>query len=279
MCGIAGYNLTVKDARRIDGPRLAGALLRQIQKRGRDATGAAWGDAEGVWYDKAPVPGAQYAATRLQVSPLSRNAILHTRFATGGWKARPAVNENNHPFHFPGVTGIHNGVLWNPDDLWEMAGRAPSVATDSAALFAALSWRDGTRTAVLREVLGDASVAWIETEHPDRTYLARLSGRPLAVGRTPGGSFLWASTKPLLQAAAADARVRLQSLRDVPEWTYLVLEDGRLRRCERLASGHSAVLWAAGRRQEMARQRPVAPVTVSRNGSRTVNPALRLGAV
>jgi glucosamine 6-phosphate synthetase-like amidotransferase/phosphosugar isomerase protein len=264
MCGIAGMSLSPRDQGQVNVPRLASAMLRAIEARGRHATGVAYNDNEGsVWYDKAPMPGSRYAATRLSVSPLSTNVVLHTRYATGGWAARPEVNENNHPFALPGVTGIHNGVLRNPEALFSLAGVRPSTGTDSEALFAALAYRSSTRADVLRRVDGDASVAWIETDYPDRLYLARLEGRPLAVARTPRGSTLFASTVGLLVKAAREAGVRLGKVYDVPEWTYLVIDSGRFRRVDRLQPIVTTLV-----------RHDAAEVPVP---SRAVNPALRLG--
>jgi glutamine phosphoribosylpyrophosphate amidotransferase len=257
-------SISEADATTLDVVSLATAMLDGIQSRGMHATGVAWGDAEGVWWDKAAMPGGEYARTRMPLSPLATTVILHTRYATGGWEARPSVNENNHPFALPGVTGTHNGVLWNPEELYALVGAEPEVPTDSAALFAALAYRpEGmNRVDVLRQVAGDAAVAWIETEHPGRLYLARLSGRPLAVARTSGGSLVYASTKPLLLGACRTAGVEVRDANEVPEWSYAVIEGGRPTRVDRIRpEADRAPLYRTPRRADL----------------RAVNPRLRLG--
>lgn len=236
MCGIGGMNLTTKDLKgsmSLDVMRLSHELLLDLEHRGPHATGAAWSDAEGVWYDKAPERARQYVK-HLPISPLSRNVILHTRYATGGWAATPKVNDNNHPFSLPGVTGVHNGVLRNHEQMWKGLPIGPETGTDSEVIFAALAYRTGSRCEVLRQIRGDASIAWIETEHPDRLYLARLEGRPLAVARTEAGGVVWASTAAILKSASAAADVPLYKIRNVPEWTYLVIQNGRIRRVDRI---------------------------------------------
>lgn len=221
MCGIAGYNLNPSD--KIDAPGLARWLLRRIETRGRDAAGAAWSDADGVYYDKAPLTGTVFA-NRVPLSPLSRNVILHTRWATGG---DPKDNRNNHPFALPGITGIHNGVL---DHGWQRTfrdlGVKPESETDSESIFALLAHSGLAPQIALSQVRGDASVAWIDSDEPETLHLARLNGRPLAIGQTVGGSLVFASTIELLRQACAAAGVRLDGTENVPEWTYLTVRDG-----------------------------------------------------
>lgn len=261
MCRIAGFSLHPDDD--LDAVLLARQMLLACEHLGPDATGAAWHDPDGTWYDRAPVRARHYV-DRLPMSPLATTAILHTRYATGGHAARPELNRNNHPFPLPGVTGIHNGVITNPGWLHGLYGTTPTAATDSEALFAALSARpDGaTRADVLREVEGDAAVAWLETEFPTRLYLARLEGRPVAVAHTEGKSLLFASTAAILTEAArkAEVRLRMQTIRTLPEWTYLVVEGGTIRRVDRLQPERQP-LWD----------------TAAALPNRRVDPALRLG--
>lgn len=225
MCGVAG--LSKADGDTFDVVKLARELILGIEHRGRDASGVGWTDAEGTWYDRQPVTASKYVG-RMPLNPLATTVILHTRMATGGTAARPEINENNHPFPMPGVLGIHNGILWNDAELWETAGVKPTCATDSAALFAALAHRGDTRrTDVLRKVKGDAALAWIECDLPDRLFLARLESRPLVLMETEGGSVLFASTEAVIRQAArkCDVKLRPKAIH-IPEWTYLVVRRG-----------------------------------------------------
>lgn len=234
MCGIGGMNLNDRDAKTLDVHRLARCLAFDLEVRGYDATGCVWADPDGIWYDKAPVQARHYV-NRMPITPGTTNAVIHTRWATGGDAASPEDNNNNHPFALPGVTGVHNGVIDNVADLYDLAGAEPTTGTDSEAVFAALAYREGmTRREVLELVEGAASVAWVESTHPRRTYLARLSGRPLAIGHTPRGSMVWASTPVILRSACRSAGVEIREVRMVPEWTYLVLDSGNVRRWDRM---------------------------------------------
>lgn len=225
MCGIAGLSKTDTD-RTLDTVNLSRCLLRAIEARGRHAAGAAWTEEGDVWWDKAPVPGSAYAK-RLPMGPLATTAILHTRFAT---KGDPKDNGNNHPFSLPGITGIHNGCLTNDAVIFNMLGveRTAPGKTDSEAIFALLAHRHPSlsRADALGLVEGDAAVAWIETSDPDRLHLARLVGRPLAIGETVRGSLVFASTETLLRLACATAGVRLNEVWDVPTMTYVTAVNG-----------------------------------------------------
>lgn len=228
MCGIAGFSIAEEAT--FDPVPLARHLLTAIETRGRHAAGAGWTDGEGVWWDKAAMTGSQYATRRLSMSPLTTTAVLHTRFATSG---SPKDNRNNHPHVLPGIVGVHNGVLRNWRRLFGDLGVEPESQCDSEAIFALLAYSGLTPTEALSFVEGDASVAWIDTDTPDRLHLARLEGRPLAVASTPRGSLVFASTKQLLVGAMQRASVQIKRVWDVPEWTHLVVDKGSIIDVER----------------------------------------------
>lgn len=267
MCGIAGFSLSEYDQDTLDAHDLARRLLLQIEHRGPHATGVGFTDAEGTWFHKSPGPAHRYVRD-MPLSPNASTAILHTRWATGGHRARPGVNRNNHPFALPGVVGVHNGVLWNDDEVFATLGVERESGTDSEALFAALAHRQPgtTRVQALQMVEGDAAVAWLEPEFPDRLYLARLNGRPLACAHTEGGSLLFASTSEAIRKAAWQAEVHLDDEpRHVPEWTYLVVVAGNVHRVDRFQPATERV--------------PLFDrvVTPRKADLYAVNPALRLG--
>lgn len=230
MCGIAGYNLSPNDS--LDATRLARGLLLAIEHRGRHATGAAWCDEAGkVWYDKDGVSATAYVP-RLALSPLALSAVLHTRFATQG---SPSDNGNNHPIALPGITGTHNGCLDNDGAIFDLLGVEREAEVDSEAIFALLAYGSDLPTPgeALELVEGDAAVAWIETARPRTLHLARLTGRPLAIGRTAGGSLVYASTPDCLVEGCKAAGVTLNEVREVAEGTYLRVLRGEVKTVER----------------------------------------------
>lgn len=227
MCGIAGFNLS--PAERLDSLKLARALVAEIESRGYDATGAAWVEDDGVFYDKAPERATIYAR-HMPLHPLTTNAILHTRWATQG---DPAVNANNHPFALPGIIGVHNGVIYNDADVFEVLGSLnPKVkrtcATDSEAIFALLAYSGLKPTDALTLLDGDAAIAWLDTDEPDVLHLATTEGRPLWVGDTEHGSLVFASTEWALRQACRRADVKLFATYKVPSWTYMTYRNGAM---------------------------------------------------
>jgi glucosamine 6-phosphate synthetase-like amidotransferase/phosphosugar isomerase protein len=225
MCGIAGFNLSPTD--NIDAARLSKALLHQIVARGKDATGAAWTTEDGgtVRLVKRPQPARAFTAHGLtNMAAGTRNAILHTRWAT---KGSPSQNANNHPIAAGMLVGVHNGHIGNDDDLFanlpavERAGKV-----DSEAIFAWLAHSGWDATEALDDLWGRAAVAWIDRTESAVLHLARVEGSPLAVGQTPEGGLVFASTRDLLEKACADADVTLAWVEDVPEMTYMRVRDG-----------------------------------------------------
>jgi glucosamine 6-phosphate synthetase-like amidotransferase/phosphosugar isomerase protein len=240
MCGIAGFSLTPADQGRIDALDLARGLLVAIEPRGRDASGAVWTEGGSAFYHKAALPARRYVGA-LPLSPLSTTAALHTRFATQG---DPKDNRNNHPFALPGITGVHNGCIWNDDAIFDRLGVDRTCETDSEAIFALLAYDTRPTVEALADLRGDASIAWIETDRPRSLHLARLSGRPLALGRTKGGSLLFSSTLQTLRLGASAAGVTLTRSWNLPEWSYLRVWQGQVRDA---ASIDRPVLRPAGR--------------------------------
>lgn len=227
MCGIAGFNLS--PAERLDSLKLARALVVEIESRGYDATGAAWLEDDGVYFDKAPERATIYAR-HMPLHPLTTNAILHTRWATQG---DPAVNANNHPFALPGIVGVHNGVIYNDREVFEVLGSIDKTVkrtceTDSEAIFALLAHSGLKPTDALSLLDGDAAIAWLDTDEPEVLHLATTEGRPLWIADTEHGSTVFASTEWSLRRACARADVKLVSgsIFKVPSWTYLTIRNG-----------------------------------------------------
>jgi glucosamine 6-phosphate synthetase-like amidotransferase/phosphosugar isomerase protein len=230
MCGIAGFSISKRDHRRINCRQLAKHLLLSIQERGEDATGAAWSesDTEGgksVMFAKLDIPAHDFVDSLHELMPrYSRTAILHTRWAT---KGDPADNDNNHPIVVGDTVGVHNGVITNDDHLFAVEQWERIADVDSEAIFHLI---DTAKEPVsrLQRLKGRAAIAWLNTDSPDTLHLARLEGSPLYFGVTEGESLVFASTRPLLEEAVACADMRLVTIHEVPEWTYLKVEGGKI---------------------------------------------------
>ena len=232
MCGIAGYSRRVADKSSIkDGRRFAEDLALAIESRGPDAVGFGWhhpttGE---PWYWKAP--GAAHKVVWEAPLPTGiKTLIAHTRWAT---KGSPSANVNNHPVIAPGIVLVHNGVVDNDDDLIAAVGHERLGRVDSEALAAILSLGGSVLGSthpidVLTEVEGDAAIAWLDSERPGVLCLARLVGRPLAVGWTRRGDLVFGSTPENLTLASKWSETTVDSVRTIAEGTYLEVVDGRI---------------------------------------------------
>lgn len=226
ICGIAGWALSPDE--KVNANHLAVTLLLGIKERGGHATGAAFFEDGQAYVQKGPIPAPRFVE-ELQMGPVVPTAVLHTRFGTKG-SARE--NVNNHPIEIPGkILGVHNGCLWNDDDLFAQIGPDKRLGeVDSEAIFAALAYMGDKAPAVLSKIEGSASVAWIEPEgDPYLLHVARVSSSPLVYAFTEAGSFLFASTHRALATAAQETGLDLVGgPYDLREGVYLRVRAGQV---------------------------------------------------
>jgi len=229
MCGIAGFSLSPA-ARNVDTLNLTRALLLGIEERGRDATGVAWADesTRDVWIQKHGVRASSFVS---HIDPMvgARAAVLHTRAATKGSKAN---NLNNHPIEQNGLVGVHNGVIWNDDELFQVIDAKRHGQVDSEAAFALLSHLDQLDAEahdVLPLIEGSAALAWLNVnDEPGVLHLARVASSPLVVAQTRMGSLLFASTRKAITDAAARSTFRIKYVNELEEGTYMRVRNGRI---------------------------------------------------
>ena len=97
----------------------------------------------------------------------------HTRFATTGAK----VVTNAHPFNIGEVVGIHNGVIYNYNQVARELGKTiPQV--DSEVIFQSLNRKEKSKA--FESINGDFAVAWAK-ENNTTLHLAREEGRPIVI--------------------------------------------------------------------------------------------------
>jgi glucosamine 6-phosphate synthetase-like amidotransferase/phosphosugar isomerase protein len=150
--------------------------------------------------------------------------LVHVRDYT---KGHPRIEANNHPIRHGAVVGVHNGIIFNDDELMASHGfeRAePEMTVDSEAIFALAEAHDGHATA-LEQLRGSMATAWIDERKPGSVFLARGAARPLWIGSGASESF-FASTKNALEVVERFLRLKLRK-RELEEGTLVVLADGQ----------------------------------------------------
>jgi glucosamine 6-phosphate synthetase-like amidotransferase/phosphosugar isomerase protein len=222
MCGVAGYSLA--ESSTLDRTLAAQALLAGIAERGADAVGYAHrtpGEAVSIHKQRS---GASALLDEIAVPQSATEVLIHVRDYT---KGLPTIPANNHPIRHGAVVGIHNGIIFNDDELLEAhdcARREPGMEVDSEAIFAVAAHSDGDASA-LEALRGSMATAWIDERREQSLLIARGVGRPLWLGSGDAGSF-FASTKLALEVVERFLGLKLE-MRELEEGTLVELERGR----------------------------------------------------
>jgi glucosamine 6-phosphate synthetase-like amidotransferase/phosphosugar isomerase protein len=224
MCGIAGYSL--RPGATVHRTLAAQALLAGIAERGSDAVGFAHRNGDGVHVHKQRT-GASALLDQLEIPETATQALIHVRDYT---KGHPTIAANNHPIRHGQVVGIHNGIIFNDEEIFAEHGfeRAePEMTVDSEAIFALAELTESLPKA-LEELKGSMASAWLDERQPALLYCARGVGRPLWLGESRMGAF-FASTPLALEVVEHYTGTALEK-RPIDEGTMLVLKEGRVAR-------------------------------------------------
>src|SRR5205085_3181836 len=122
----------------------------------------------------------------------------------------------NHPIRHGAVVGIHNGIIVNDENLFELHAieRAePEMTVDSEILFALAARSRGRTGPMLEQLYGSMATAWLDEARPE-LVLARGMGRPLWVG-LGRHELLFASTRTAIELVERVGRITLRK-REVP---------------------------------------------------------------
>lgn len=186
MCGIAGF-ITKERKRAWLVHMIYKEILMDSVRRGHDATGiaATMGNGE-IIVSKQPLPSPLFVHKSDYQDIIDRNPVTvigHTR----AWvKGDPSDNNNNHPITSGNIIGVHNGVIRNDEDLTQQFKLPRNAAVDSEVIFALLNKLGPINKANIQRVLdlldGAYALAFQETDKPEKVWLVRGPGRPLAVG-------------------------------------------------------------------------------------------------
>lgn len=229
-------------------PALLSELLEGIEHRGRDATGISWWGKSGrdatdePWpiMVKGPIAATQFVMDYrdyLFTAAQSGLVIGHTRFPTQGDKKH---NENNHPIDNGMIVGVHNGCIYNDDEIFRDLGtKAKRLAeVDSEAIFALLSTvaiehqpgdeRVTAMAKALEDLTGSMAIAFYAKDEPNVLYLARGASSPLFVSASPEADMVFASTATCI-TDAIDHMPNKRSFskpQSVDEGTFMRFEAG-----------------------------------------------------
>jgi glucosamine 6-phosphate synthetase-like amidotransferase/phosphosugar isomerase protein len=202
----------------------AQALLAGIAERGADAVGYAY-RADGSLQVHKQQTGASALLESVVVPADACQVLVHVRDYT---KGHPTIAANNHPVRHGSVTGIHNGIIVNDDELFARHGlgrQEPEMTVDSEAIFALVDTH-GTGTDVLEQLVGAMAAAWIDEREPGVLHLARGIGRPLWIARGRH-AVLFASTRHALEVAERTLGTTFRKT-EIEEGRLLSLVDGAL---------------------------------------------------
>jgi glucosamine 6-phosphate synthetase-like amidotransferase/phosphosugar isomerase protein len=233
MCGIAGYSFG--PASRMKRTLAAQALLAGIAERGADAVGYAH-RGDGPLEVHKQQTGASALLDAVTVPSTARQVLVHVRDYT---KGHPTIAANNHPVRHGTVTGVHNGIIANDEELFarhRIVRDEPDMTVDSEIIFALVE-SHGTSPDVLEELVGTMAAAWIDDRRADVLHLARGIGRPLWIARGRH-EVLFASTRHALEVAERALRTTFRKT-EVEEGRLLSLTDGALVEEHRFAPDRS----------------------------------------
>src|SRR5438105_4914970 len=195
MCGIAGYSLSGSTS--VEKTLAAQALLAGIAERGADAVGYAYSGPGLLVQTHKQRSGASKLLEQVLLPANATETLVHVRDYT---KGHPRIEANNHPIRHGAVVGVHNGIVFNDEEIMSAHGfrRAhPEMTVDSEAIFALLESSDG-HARVLEECYGSMAIAWLDERRPNIVFAARGVGRPVWVGRGRDETF-FASTRRALE--------------------------------------------------------------------------------
>lgn len=225
MCGIAGFCLDKKHAKRINTSDLSAQLLLDIEHRGTDATGIAFVSTKTGKrvLVKSPISATEFINKNLNRCRYATTAITHTRYATQG---SPTNSNNNHPISRGNITLTHNGHCTNDNELFKQLGCSRIGKVDSEAIVALIAYGKGSIISKLEMIEGNAALAWIDNKNPNTLHLARVRTSPLWIGQSREGSVIYGSTKQTVTNGAIVAECELDWLYEMQEGEYFRIVDG-----------------------------------------------------
>jgi len=256
MCGIFGVgflkNNIVYDKRTVE--KLVRGLFLRVESRGKRASGIAISSTKNISILKGPLTASHFIETPEFKNLLNNNlrisnsykesertlAIIgHCRLDT---KGSPENNINNHPIVVKKVVGVHNGMIYNDDQIYRdgyglLGFPKRNGEVDSEAIFALLEFYRGTNKVTdtemkkvnmtdaiveaSREIEGSAACAVLDAESPYSLWLFRQYG-PISIAVLKrAGLVVFASELSAIRYAVVDTM--LGDLKEIELPTHHVM--------------------------------------------------------
>lgn len=218
MCGLFGAFF--KDDSVSEGQRAI--LSYNLACRNDDRGGDSWG-AMGIDFNGKPqvIKGLGDFSENAHNLVDFKKYLAHTRFATKGDK----TIQNAHPFTFGPITGAHNGVVWNHDELNKKYNR--NFEVDSMHLFAHLN-----EYKKFSKVEGYGSITWYNDQFKNRIYLCRLLNGELhvrGIGKPNNCvGVVWSSNKTHLLESLKISGIKQHFPYRIIESAVYFIENGKL---------------------------------------------------
>lgn len=217
MCGIGGVMLFPKNRSPYEMNfirLLAEGIMIENEARGKDSAGmVAFGD-KGYNLIKEPINASKLALTAdfrsfmtNQINQGTKNILIHTRLATQGSKM---INDNNHPIDTYSCVGVHNGVIYNDDELFKEHNLFRQAQVDSEAIFRMIDAQGRKLNAnkvkkVAESLSGMFATAFVRKNQPHKMWVVR-NDNPITMMFIPQLNLIaFASQKTFLIDALNDA--------------------------------------------------------------------------
>ena len=224
MCGIFGFAKT-SDKQNDNQLEILKRLLTELTDessiRGTDSTGFSIMNPDTRYTFKTLMDSSElvdsddWSTILNKIDRQTTIAMGHVRLATTG----SVKLENAHPFNIGDVTGAHNGIIHNYNEVASSMGK-PSPDVDSQVLFQSLNRNHMSKA--FENIDGDFAITWVKDSNR-KLHIARESGRPMVVSYWKKARVLfWASTYKIMSDAMTRAGLRLP-IHNVPKdfiYTY-----------------------------------------------------------
>jgi len=211
MCGLFGFakKQNSQNDRQIATTR---EILRNLAEaseiRGKDSTGLSIITPERRNTYRAVIPASKFvsnpswAEISKSINRDTTIAIGHVRLATHG----VISVRNTHPFDVGQVTGAHNGIIFNYNELSQTMNK--DIQVDSEVIFAKLN--TNKKTDAFEDIYGDFAVSWVKDSNKI-LHLAREDGRPLSIAYwKKAKTMFYASTDLILEQALRKAGLMIK---------------------------------------------------------------------